>query len=199
MIKAIKLKKIVFFVVLFGMIFGIFYYKNFLFGNNIIKNRSSDTEDFLSSVNNYCADVSVKVSSNKTENSYEMHQETQDGYSMQEVKDGVRIEINGNNLKVSNTQLKLEKVYEDYNGLMNNSLFLNCFVNDYNDEMNEAKCYEENGEKIFEIKLSNNQNTYVKYKKLYMDSKTGLPTKLEVKDNTKKETICIIYNNIELK
>lgn len=204
MIKAIKLKKIVFFVVLFGTIFGILYYKFFLFGNNISKNRSDKIEDILSHMENYCADVTVKVTSNKTENSYEMYQEVKNDWSMQEIKEGenvagMKIELSGGNLKVSNTRLNLEKVYENYSNLMNNSLFLNCFANDFKNEQNETKCYEENGEKVAEVKLNSNQNTYIKYKKLYVDSKTMLPTKLEVKDNTKKETICIIYNNIELK
>ncbi len=204
MIKVIKLKKIVFFVVLFGTIFGILYYKFFLFGNNIIKNRSDDIENIFSNMQNYCADVTVKVLSNKTENSYVMYQEVANDWSMQEIKEGedvagVKIELNGDNLKVSNSKLNLEKVYQNYSNLLNNSLFLNTFANDYQNEQNEIKCYDENGEKIIEIKLNSNQNTYIKYKKLYVDSKTMLPTKLEIKDNTKKETICIVYNNIELK
>lgn len=204
MIKVIKLKKIVFFVVLFGTIFGILYYKFFLFGNNIIKNRSDDIENIFSNMQNYCADVTVKVLSNKTENSYVMYQEVANDWSMQEIKEGedvagVKIELNGDNLKVSNSKLNLEKVYQNYSNLLNNSLFLNTFANDYQNEQNEIKCYDENEEKIIEIKLNSNQNTYIKYKKLYVDSKTMLPTKLEIKDNTKKETICIVYNNIELK
>ena len=204
MIKAIKLKKIVFFVVLFGTIFGILYYKFFLFGNNIIKNRSDNIENIFSNMQNYCADVTVKVLSNKTENSYVMYQEVANDWSMQEIKEGedvagVKIELNGDNLKVSNSKLNLEKVYQNYSNLLNNSLFLNTFANDYQNEQNEIKCYDENEEKIIEIKLNSNQNTYIKYKKLYVDSKTMLPTKLEIKDNTKKETICIVYNNIELK
>ncbi len=204
MIKVIKLKKIVFFVVLFGTIFGILYYKFFLFGNNISKNRSDNIEDILSNMQNYCADITVKVTSNKTENSYEIYQEVKNDWSMQEIKEGehiagVKIELNGDNLKVSNSKLGLEKVYENYSNLVNNSLFLNAFAEDYKNEQNEVNSYNENGQKMIEIKLNTNQNTYIKYKKLYMDTKTMLPTKLEVKDNAKKETICIIYNNIELK
>lgn len=204
MIKAIKLKKIVFFVVLFGTIFGILYYKFFLFGNNISKNRSDKIEDILSSMENYCADVTVSVTSNKTQNSYQMYQEVKKDWSMQEIKEGeniagVKIELSGDNLKVCNTKLNLEKVYENYSNLLNNSLFLNSFGNDYKNEQNEVSCYEEDGQKIVEIKLNSNQNTYIKYKKLYVDSKTKLPTKLEIKSHRKKETICIIYNNIELK
>lgn len=205
MIKAIKLKKIVIFVIIFCMIFGILYYKNFLFGNNIIKNRSeNELEDILDSMNQYCAEISVTVTSNKTQNEYVIYQEVNGDESMQEIKageniEGVKIEQKQNCLKVSNSKLNLEKVYENYNNLLNNSLFLNSFAADYRKEENTSSCSEENGELILEINLKSNQNTYIKHKKLYVDSKTGKPTKLEIKDNTKKETICIVYNNIELK
>ena len=198
------MKKIVFFVIILCLIFGIFYYKNFLFGNNIIKNRSSNKVDIiLNSFENYCADMSVKVISNKTENNYNMYQEVNKESSIQEIKDGeyiegLRIELSQNNLKISNSKLKLEKIYENYQDLLNNSLFLNSFVADYENEDNDSDCYEENGEIILKVKLNNNQNTYAKYKKLYLDSKTKKPTKLEVKNKDKKQLICIVYNNIEI-
>ena len=75
----------------------------------------------------------------------------------------------------------------------------NTFLQDYKNVENTSSYKERNGEIILEITLNNNQNTYIKYKKLYVDSNTLKPTKLEVQDNTKNETICIIYNNIELK
>lgn len=205
MIKAIKLRKIVFFVALFLIIFGILYYKNFLFGNNISKNRSKNQmEDILNGMEHYKAEVNVVVTSNKTQNSYEIRQEVNGDSSMQEVKtgdaiEGVKIELNGNQLKMTNSKLNLEKVYEDYYNLLNNSLFLNSFAADYRNEENDSNCFEENGELILEVKLNRNQNTYIKYKKLYVDSENGKPTKLEIKDDTKKETIRILYNNIEFK
>ncbi len=204
-IKAIKLKKIVIFVILFLIIFAIFYYKNFLFGNNISKNRSANQiEDILNSLENYYAEADVTVSSNKTQNRYEVKQEVKGKYCMQEVIsgasiEGVKIEINENQLKVSNTKLNLEKVYEDYENLLDNAMFLNSFIANYRDENNEVRSEEKENEIILEVKLKNHQNTYIKYKKLSVDKSTLMPTKLEVQDDTKKETICILYNNIELK
>ncbi len=202
MIKAIKLKKIVFFVIIFCTIFGFLYYKNFLFGNNISKNRSE--KDILNDMEQYQAEINVRVVSNKTQNEYVMKQEVNGNYCMQEVIqgesiEGIKIELNQNNLKVSNAKLNLEKVYENYNNLLDHAMFLNCFVQDYKNEENTSNYFEENGELIFEVKLNRNQNTYIKYKKLYIDSQTQKPTKLEIKDNTKNKTICIIYNNIEFK
>ncbi len=205
MIKAIKLKKILIFGMIFLIFFGVLYYKIFLFGNNISKNRSaSQTEDMLNAMKNYCAEVEVTVMSNKTQNSYAMRQEVDGDWSMQEVTkgeniEGVKIELNGSNLKVSNSRLNLEKVYENYQNLLNHVMFLNSFVADYENEKNTSSCYEENGELILEVNLNNHSNTYINHKKLYMDVKTGKPTKLEIKDNTQKETICILYNNVEFK
>ena len=181
------------------------YYKNFLFGNNISKNRSDKRiEEILSSMNNYCAETSVTFSSNKTQNEYVIYQEVNGDYSMQEVKkgeniEGLKIEQTGNNLKISNSKMNLEKVYENCDNFLNNAMFLNCFAEEYRNEENQSSCSEENGEIILEITLNSNQNTYIKYKKLYVDEKTLKPTKLEIKDNTKKETICINYNSVELK
>lgn len=205
MIKAVKLKKIVIFVIIFCVIFVILYYKNFLFGNNIIKNRNANKmEDILGNMNNYEAEIEITVSSNKTQNKYVMQQVVNGDYSMQEVIEGdsiegVKIERNQNNLKVSNTKLNLEKVYDNYQNLLDNSLFLNSFTADFVNEVNDSNYFEENGEMIFEVKLNSNQNTYIKYKKLYVNSQTKKPTKLEIKSHSQKETICILYNNIELK
>lgn len=205
MIKAISLKKILIFGMIFLIFFGVLYYKIFLFGNNISKNRSaSQTEDMLNAMKNYCAEMEVTVNSNKTQNSYAMKQEVEGDWSMQEVTkgeniEGVKIELNGSNLKVSNSRLNLEKVYENYQNLLNNAMFLNSFVADYENEKNTSNCHEENGELILEVNLNNHSNTYINHKKLYVDVKTGKPTKLEIKDNTQKETICILYNNVEFK
>ena len=38
----------------------------------------------------------------------------------------------------------------------------------------------------------------IKYKELYIDTKTGKPTKLLIQDNNKKSIIYILYNEIEL-
>ena len=203
MFKVVELKKIVVFVILFCTIFAFFYYKNFLSGNNIFKNRSDrNIEEFLKNCNNYTADITVTVNSNKTQNIYDMYQEVRDNYTMQEITDGenikgVKIELDGENLKISNPNLKLEKIYEGYKNVLNNSMFLNSFEEDYKNEENEVKSYDKNDEIVFEVKLSSNQNTYIKNKKLYVNIETLMPTKMEINDNAQNETICIIYNNVE--
>ena len=144
----------------------------------------------------------VKIISNKTENIYKMKQEINDKKSIQEVLEpsnikGLIIEQENNTLKVLNTNLNFEKIYNDYNIVLNNSLFLNVFIQDYKN--NTSKYYRKNGEIILETKLNNNYNTYIKYKELHIDENKRKPIKLEIKDITKKTRISIIYNNIEIK
>lgn len=202
MFRTIKLKKIIISTIIFFIIFIIFYYKNFIFGNNIIKNRSNE-KAILNEFKNYNAEIEVKITNNKTENLYKIYQEVNNNSSMQEIIEGediegVRIELKQNNLKISNTKLGLEKNYKNYEGILNNSIFLNSFVNDYLNKKNSTNYFEENEQIIMEVKLNNTKNTYIKYKKLYIDKKTLKPIKMKIEDYTKKETICIIYNNVEL-
>ena len=198
------MKKILLIVGIFCLIiFLIFYYKIFVNGNNIsIKNKDKIIEYILNGVSEYEAELEVIVISNKTKNIYNIKQKVKENKSIQEVTSpenikGLIIEHESNNLKVSNTELNLEKIYKDYDVVLNNSLFLNCFIDDYKN--NISKEYEENEEIVLETKLNNNPNTYIKYKELHIDKKTGKPIKLEIKDHTKNTRICIIYNNIEIK
>lgn len=185
------------------IIFFIFYYKNSRNGNNIIsKSQDEIIEYILNDFKEYIATIEVTVTSNRNENIYSIRQEVTENLSVEEVLspesiNGLKIQLEGNSLKVSNTELQLEKIYNNYETLLNNSLFLNVFIEDY--KTNESKNYEENGKIILETSLENNSSTYIKYKKLYVDKETGKPTKLEIKDNTKKTRICIIYNDIEIK
>ena len=116
--------------------------------------------------------------------------------SPENIKDMI-IEINDNTLKITNTKINMEKIYEEYDGILNNDLFLNKFTKDC--ENNNFKFYEKNEKIILETILNNNSSTYIKYKELYLDKKTNLPTELIMKDNTKKACIRIIYNDIKIK
>lgn len=198
-----KNKKLMFiFVFICIIVFIIFYYIFSILGNNKNRNKSEIVDNILNSFDKYEADIMVKVTSNKTENYYNIYQIVENEYSKSIVNSpenikGVVIELEKNNLKITNTKLNMEKIYTDYNEIMNNSLFLNVFSRDYKN--NESKMYEQNEEIILETKLNNNPNTYIKYKELHLDKKTEMPKELIIKDNTKKTHISIIYNNIKIK
>lgn len=196
-------KKLMFvFVFICISIFFIIYYIFSSFGNNKFRNQNEIVDNILNRFNNYEANILVTITTNKNENNYEMFQEVSEKNSKtiikspENIKDMI-IEINDNTLKITNTKINMEKIYEEYDGILNNDLFLNKFTKDC--ENNNFKFYEKNEKIILETILNNNSSTYIKYKELYLDKKTNLPTELIMKDNTKKACIRIIYNDIKIK
>lgn len=198
-----KSKKLMFiFVFICITIFFVFYYNFFILGNNINRSQEEIVDNIMNKMNEYEANVEVKIVSNKNENYYKMYQIANSEKSMQIVNEpenikGLEIENISNKLIIRNTKLDMEKIYDQYEFLLNNSLFLNVFINDYKN--NTSKVYEENDELIFEVKLDSSKSTYIKYKELHVDKISGVPRKLIIKDNTKKTYISIIYNDIKIK
>lgn len=195
-------KFLIVFVFICSIIFCIFYYIFSDSGNNINRSQEQIVEDVLKEFNNYEANMEVTVKSNKNENKYEIKQIVNNDYSMQEIISpenlkNMIIELEKNKLKILNSNLNMEKIYENYDYVLNNSLFLNSFTNDYFN--NNSQIYEENGKIVVEVKLSNNPNTYIKYKYLYLDAKSYVPEKLVIKDITQNPYISIIYNDIKIK
>lgn len=189
------MKKSIFFVIILLMFFLILYYNTSNLGNNIIiKDENKIVDYVVNNIKDYEADISVTVDSNKTQNTYNMKQKVEGNYSSLEVTssgkiNGLKIELQDGVLNVKNTELKLDKIYENYAEMMNNSMFLTTFINEFKN--GNSTTYLEEDKIIFE--------TEDKQKKLYVDMQTVKPVKLEIKDNTKKTSICIIYNNIEIK
>ncbi|MCI8308953.1 MAG: hypothetical protein HFJ45_01775 [Clostridia bacterium] len=196
-------KKYIVLVVILVLIFSIFYYKKIFTGNNIIKqSKEKIVESILNdTVLNYKATIKTKIYSNKNDNEYEIKIEENEQHSYLEVMSksdisGLIIEESKDKLIIRNTKLKLEKIYENYTPMINNCLFLNSFLEEYN-ESNIKKQYEEDGNIIIEIQLEK-YTKYIKYKELYIDKKTGLPKKLIIKTSDKQPVVCIEYINIEI-
>ena len=195
-------KLLLIFVLICITIFFIFYYNFFILGNNINRSQDEIVDNIINKTNEYEANIDVKVISNKNENDYKMYQIVNDEKSIQIVDEpenikGLEIENISNKLIIRNTKLNMEKIYDQYEFLLNNSLFLNVFIEDY--KKNTSKIYEENDELIFEVKLDSSKSTYIKYKELHVDKISGVPRQLIIKDNTKKTCISIIYNDIKIK
>ncbi|MFG6319737.1 MAG: hypothetical protein K1W33_07805 [Clostridia bacterium] len=189
-----KMYIILFFVIILLIIFAFCYYNTSIFGNNIIiKNENKIVDYVLNNINEYEAEIEVTVKSNKTTNIYKMKQNVSKDYSSIEVLskgkiNGLKIEMKDRNLKIQNTELKLDKIYENYESLTNNTLFLNTFIKKFK-ESNSTTYMKENNI-VFEVP---------NFGKLYVDMQTSKPIKLEIKDNTKKTNICINYISIEIK
>ena len=195
-------KKFMFvFVLICITIFLIFYYIFSNLVNNMSRSQDKIVEDVLNKFNNYEANIEVIIKSNKSENKYSMNQIVEEDKSKTIVNGpenikGMTIELGNNTLKITNAN-NMEKIYNDYKPILNNSLFLNSFVNDY--KKNGANIQETNDEIIIQVHENNNLNTYTNLKKLHLDKTNNMPKELIIGDNTKKENIRIIYNDIKIK
>ena len=182
---------------------GIIFYKNRVKdlknGNN---KTSQEIVDYILNISSYEVQVTVDVTSNKNNNKYILKQIYQSpNISTQEVIEpsnisGIKIENDGTNLKIQNSQLNLNTILQNYNFLGNNCLDLCSFVEDY--KKDEKANFEENETEIIMKTTSNTNNVYVQEKILHIDKKTQNPTQMEIKDNQQKTTIYILYNEVKV-
>ena len=110
-------KFLISFVFICSLIFCICYYNFFISGNNINRSKEQIVEEKLNEFNNYEANIEVTVKSNKNENKYEMKQVVNNEYSKQEIISpenikNMTIELEKNKLKILNSNLNMEKIYE---------------------------------------------------------------------------------------
>ena len=198
-----KNRKIVIIVfILLIIILAIFISKNMTKnkknGNNM---NSQEIVDNILNLSSYKTKVSVQVNSNKNKNKYILWQEynTENGCIQEVIEpeniEGVKIIKKDNNLRIENSELDLKTIFENYNGLEDNSLDLINFINEY--KQNESSFEEKNGEIIMKTK-SNKDNRYLKNKTLYINKDNIMPTKLIIQDNNQNTTINIEYNEVEL-
>lgn len=190
-------------IILILILEGVFFYKNNVKNSKIGNNKNSQeiVNNFLN-LSSYEVQVTVNVTSNKNSNKYILKQTfNSPNISTQEVIEpsniaGVRIENNGTNVKIENTNLKLSTLLENYNYLGNNCLDLSSFIEDY--KKNEDSIFEENDEEIILKTNSNVDNNYIQEKTLHISKQTYNPTEMEIKDNKQNTTIYILYNEVKL-
>lgn len=176
------------------------YLKN---GNNMSNKSADEIKEYILNISSYEAEVEINVISNKNQNKYKAKQQfvKEDNLYKQEIIEpenikGVIFSYDGKNLKLENTKLGLNKIYEDYKYIGSNDLSLIQFVNDYND-VEEKSFQEKDGNVILELKIKNG-NKYRTYKKLYVDKQRGVPTKMEIQDISQNIIIYILYNEIKI-
>ena len=200
-----KINKKIFFIIIIILliIFCIFIFKNMIKksknGNNM---NSQEIVDYILNIKKYKANISVQVNSNKNKNKYILNQEyNEENEAIQEVVEpvnitGVKIIKKDGNLKIENSNLNLSTIFENYQGIGENYLDLNVFINDYKNY--EKSNFEENEKEIIMKTKSNNKNKYTENKILYINKEKRIPTKLIIEDNNQKVTINIQYNKIEI-
>lgn len=170
-------------------------YKNKENGNN---------NNNILNMSSYTAKIEVTIKSNKNTTKYIMSQEYKKGeYSKQIIEEpeqiyGLTMEYKNNNIKIENTRLNLSNIYEGYNYITENNLFLNEFIDDYNNSK-EAMREENENEIILTTNCRNSENRYQTNKILTIDKQTNKPKKMEVQDVNKNTTVYILYNEISYK
>lgn len=201
--KSNKRRMLIIILIIIVALVGAIFYKNrvkdFKKGHN---KSSQEIVDNILNLSSYEVQVTVNVNSNKNSNKYILKQTFQSpNKSKQEVIEpsniaGIKIENDGTNLKLENSQLNLNTILENYNYLGDNCLDLSNFIKDYNQD--EKAKYEENDTEIIMKTSSKLDNIYIQEKALHIDKQTHNPTQMEIKDNKQKTTIYILYNEVKI-
>lgn len=199
-----KKRKLIIGLILIIMIILIFfisiYYKNKITGNNINIKNNEDIIAYVKDIKNYKASLDVTIYSNKNETKYKIYQEVKNDKSIQIVKEpkeieNLTIEKENNQVRIKNTNLKLEKIYTDYSEYLSNLLCLDSIVKQIKNENIKVK---EEGNTVV-LQLENyEKNTYGKYIEIYFNKETKKIEKIEIKDKNQKTRICILYTDIEI-
>lgn len=199
-----KKRKLIIGLILIIMIILIFfisiYYKNKITGNNINIKNNEDIIAYVKNIKNYKANLDVTIYSNKNETKYKIYQEVKNDKSIQIIKEpkeieNLTIEKENNQVRIKNTNLKLEKIYTDYSEYLSNLLCLDSIVKQIKNENIKVK---EEGNTVV-LQLENyEKNTYGKYIEIYFNKETKKIEKIEIKDKNKKTRICILYTDIEI-
>lgn len=179
---------IIFIVML--IIFLLYMAKKNNFGNNI---TSQEMVNKIVEVKSYQAKVEVEIISNKNTNKYIITQKYEEpNYLKQQVIEpnnisGVTIINNDGNVIIENTELNLKNIYENYQGLLGNELDLISFIQEYKN--NKSAKYSERANEI---------TMETKNKNLYIDKKTGKPSKMEVRYANKNLAVYILYREVNV-
>lgn len=181
-------------IIIFFIFFQTKTAKNLKIGNN---SSSQEIVDFILNISSYETKIEVEVNSNKNKNYYILKQQyISPDESIQEVLEpsniaGVKMIRNGNQLKIENTNLNLNSIFENYEYMSENILDLSCFIKDYKED--EKASWKEKNNQII---MSSNQDQ--KEKKLFIDRNTANPTKLEIKWTNKNISVYILYNEVNI-
>lgn len=198
--KKIVILTIIIAILIFIIIFALYYYKKGKIGNTIINKSEEQIIESILNIKSYDANLEVTIQTNKNTTQYALKQELKEEKCIQEVVKpeniaGVITEYDGNSLKIRNNKLNLETTFQDYKYITENNLWLNSFIKEFK-ETNNKKTTTTEKEIILEI--DNRKNTYSSYKKLYIDKKTGKPTKMQIEDVNQKVLVYILYTEIKI-
>ena len=207
-VKFIKSKKFLIIVVgiaillvIISIIFSKKSYETINIGNNNLNKTLEEVEDYILNIKEYTATIEVTVNINKNSNKYLIKQNHKEKNDEQEVLEpdtikGVKLTYKDSSLIVENSNLNLEKIYNNYPYIESNILWLNSFIEEYRNS-EQRNITEKNEEIVMQIKRKNDKKIAIE--ELILDKKTLKPTKLSIRDNSKNVIVYILYNEIEIK
>ena len=168
-------------------------YKKVESGNN---KSIKEIEEYILNITSYKAEMNVKITSNKNENTYKINQQVTSQKEIQKTQEpkeikGLEIIYENGELEVKNTNLNISKIYKDYPQLLENKLFLTSFISKYKSSKNKEIYEINNGTIVMEIKEETNQ-------KLYINKTTLKPEKIEIINKNNGNKVYILYNEIEI-
>ena len=168
---------------------------------SIIFSKKSYETIYILNIKEYTATIEVTVNSNKNSNKYLIKQNHKEKNDEQEVLEpdtikGVKLTYKDSSLIVENSNLNLEKIYNNYPYIESNILWLNSFIEEYRNS-EQRNITEKNEEIVMQIKRKNDKK--IATEELILDKKTLKPTKLSIMDNSKNVIVYILYNEIEIK
>lgn len=124
-------------VLILFVILNFFSYKKVKTGNNITNKTLQEVENYILNIRSYNAEIELSVNSNKNSNKYILKQEFkspnscyQEVIEPQNIK-GLTIKYDGVNMQISNSKLELSKIYNDYEYISDNVLWLSDFITNY--------------------------------------------------------------------
>lgn len=175
-------------------------YKTLKFGNTNIKS-AEDIKEYILNISSYEAEITLEVTSNKNSNKYKLIQKyvapnifKQEVIEPNNIKGLITI-YDGKNLEIKNNGLGVNKIYENYNYIYNNSLCLSDFIDCYKNDSNAMLKEEEN---MIIMHTKNSDNKYNCSRKLYIDRNTLKPIKMEIEEMNKKRLVYILYNEMKI-
>ena len=197
-----KILKIIMIIISIMAIFFITFFfitksKKIKIGNN---SNSQEIIENILNISLYEGIIEVEVNSNKNVNKYIIKQTyIAPNISEQEILEpenikGIKITKTESEIKVENTNLNMTKIYNNYSYMADNCMDLNTFIENY--KKNGKQEYEEKDSEII-LEVEFEENPYTKYRTLYISKETGKPTKMEIKDNSKKTLIYILYKEVK--
>lgn len=198
-------------LILIAMILTIYFFinknnklfnKNSNIGNNITSKSIQEIEQYILNISSYEAKLDVTVQSNKNTNKYILKQKYNSSGMEEQVVlepsniEGLTILYENGKITINNTKLNLQTVYDNYEYITDNNLWLNSFIKDYKEGRNKS-ISEDSNNIIMTVDISGSNN-YGNVKMLYINKNTGNPDKMLIQDKNQKNMVYILYNEIRI-